>query len=221
MTEQPSPYRCILDRKFIIENICITCSQDGKCDYQSIYPVPVCATVDTVERYFETLHSDSCASHSAFNTTPEGAAPESEWKPSPPGDTISDIMEERGISRFKLGCLLKLREQSVSDLLSGNCPIDNDMAFRLSEVLGSTPDFWDNREQIYRRELRESTNDYHDAAIRKDEREKVLEELHVALHTIPIMLVGPGVIFAPTINYIDAVVIRSLRQPKQKKEVPK
>ena len=74
MTEQPNPYRCILDRKFIIENICITCSQDGKCDYQSIYPVPVCATVDTVERYFETLHSDSCASHSAFSTPPEGAA---------------------------------------------------------------------------------------------------------------------------------------------------
>ena len=162
-----------------------------------------------------------CCQSRPVSTLPEGAAPELEWKPSPPGDTISDIMEERGISRFKLGCLLKLREQSVSDLLSGNCPIDNDMAFRLSEVLGSTPDFWDNREQIYRRELRESTNDYHDAAIRKDEREKVLEELHVALHTIPIMLVGPGVIFAPTINYIDAVVIRSLRQPKQKKEVPK
>ena len=59
MSEQVSPYRCILDRQFIIDNICVTCSQDGKCDYQTIYPVPDCATVDTVERYFETLHSDS------------------------------------------------------------------------------------------------------------------------------------------------------------------
>ena len=117
------------------------------------------------------------------STLPEGAAPELEWKPSPPGDTISDIMEERGISRFKLGCLLKLREQSVSDLLSGNCPIDNDMAFRLSEVLGSTPDFWDNREQIYRRELRESTNDYHDAAIAQEAREEVLPLVDAAQKT--------------------------------------
>ena len=50
------------------------------------------------------------------------------------------------------------------------------------------------------------------AIIREDERKKVLEELHVALHTIPIMTIGPGVIFSPTINYVDKVIIESLRK---------
>ena len=49
--------RIILERDFIIKNICATCSQDGKCDYQSLYPVPDCATVDSVEHYLENLHS--------------------------------------------------------------------------------------------------------------------------------------------------------------------
>ena len=71
-------------------------------------------------------------------------------EPSPPGDTIRDIMEERGITRFKLGKMLAISDQNVLDLLDGKFPIDNDMACRLSEVLGSTPDFWENREKQYR-----------------------------------------------------------------------
>jgi plasmid maintenance system antidote protein VapI len=105
---------------------------------------------------------------------------EPKWKPSPPGDTISDIMEERGISRMKLGYILGLREKSISDLLDGGFLIDNDMACKLSEVLGSSPDFWENRERNYRKELRESTNDEHDTAIaqaaREDERRKWRDE---------------------------------------------
>lgn len=49
--------RIILDRDFIIENLCCGCSADGKCDYQTIYPVPACATVDRVENYLSRLHS--------------------------------------------------------------------------------------------------------------------------------------------------------------------
>jgi hypothetical protein len=48
--------RIILDRDFIINNICVNCSADGKCDYQSIYPVPACATVDRVEDFLTRLH---------------------------------------------------------------------------------------------------------------------------------------------------------------------
>lgn len=76
-------------------------------------------------------------------------------QPSPPGDTIKDIMGERGISRFKLGKLLDIREEPVSKLLSGVFLIDNDMAYRLAGALGSTPEFWERREQNYREELRQ------------------------------------------------------------------
>jgi len=76
-------------------------------------------------------------------------------EPSPPGDTIKDIMEERGISRFKLGKLLDIRGEQVSRLLSGVYLIDNDMAYRLSIALGSTPKFWEERERQYRELLQE------------------------------------------------------------------
>ena len=77
------------------------------------------------------------------------------FQPSPPGGTIKDIMEERGISCFKLGKLLDIREKQVSKLLSGVYLIDNDMAYRLSDVLGSTPEFWENRERQYRERIQE------------------------------------------------------------------
>lgn len=72
---------------------------------------------------------------------------------SPPGDTIKDIMDEQGISRFKLGRMLKLSDKKVMDLLEGKFLLDNNMACRLSEALGSTTQFWENREKQYRDNL--------------------------------------------------------------------
>jgi len=82
-----------------------------------------------------------------------------EFKPdwvSSPGDTIRDIMAEKGISRFKLGRMLKVSEKSVLGLMFGSFPIDNDMANKLSESLGSSVEFWEERERIYREQLRQS-----------------------------------------------------------------
>ena len=76
------------------------------------------------------------------------------WKPSPPGDTIRNIMEERRLTRFALSHKLRITDDNMLNLLDGKFPIDNDMACRLSEVLGSTPEFWENREKNYREELR-------------------------------------------------------------------
>jgi len=72
-----------------------------------------------------------------------------DWR-SPPGDTILDLICERGISRFKLGRLLNISDDNVLNLLKGDFLIDNDMASRLSETLGSTVQFWENREKQYR-----------------------------------------------------------------------
>jgi HTH-type transcriptional regulator/antitoxin HigA len=102
---------------------------------------------------------------------------DSDWIPSPPGDTISDIMDERGMSRMRLGCLLDLRERGVSSLLDGSLQIDNDMACRLSSVLGSTPDFWEKREQIYRKELVESKNGEHDRAVETTTRKEMAKTI--------------------------------------------
>ncbi|MFA6364226.1 transcriptional regulator [Methanoregula sp.] len=87
-------------------------------------------------------------------TAPEGAMADPE-RPSPPGDTIRDIMEEQGISRFKLARMLEISDSHVLALFEGRFLIDNDMACRLSEKLGSTPDFWEKREKQYRDNLKE------------------------------------------------------------------
>ncbi|HUS88183.1 MAG TPA: hypothetical protein VMW91_02245 [Desulfosporosinus sp.] len=72
------------------------------------------------------------------------------FPPSPPGDTIRDIMIERGRTRFELARLLHITDIQTHRLLDGKFPIDNDMAHRLSEVLGSSPAFWADRERQYR-----------------------------------------------------------------------
>lgn len=70
--------------------------------------------------------------------------------PSPPGHTIGDIMEERGITRRSLCRKLDISGIALTNLLEGEYQIDNDMACKLSEHLGSTPEFWENREKQYR-----------------------------------------------------------------------
>lgn len=73
-----------------------------------------------------------------------------EFKPdwvSPPGDTIAEIMEERGVCQAYLGALL------VSDLLSGELPIGEALAARLEETVGCPAQFWLNREAQYREGL--------------------------------------------------------------------
>lgn len=70
--------------------------------------------------------------------------------PSPPGDTIKDICQEKGISTKELGRMLKLSDVSIGQLLYGTLAIDEDLAYRLSKVLGSSAAFWMNREKHYR-----------------------------------------------------------------------
>lgn len=60
----------------------------------------------------------------------------------PPGETILDIIEERGWTQSELAKRLGYTEKHVSLLLNGKVPITLDAAQRLERVLGSTPDFW-------------------------------------------------------------------------------
>ena len=74
---------------------------------------------------------------------------------SPPGDTIRDMLEEKGISQREFGCKMRMREKNVEVLLSGEIEIDEETAIKLSDVLGSPVHFWLNREKEYRDALEE------------------------------------------------------------------
>lgn len=76
----------------------------------------------------------------------------SDWL-SPPGDTIADILEERGWSPAEFAQRIGCSTQHVKQLLRGQASISEDTALRLQRVLGSTARFWLQREAAYREAL--------------------------------------------------------------------
>lgn len=72
---------------------------------------------------------------------------------SPPGDTIADVLEERGWTQAELARRLGYTEKHVSQLINGKAAITEDTASRLERVLGSTAGFWLRKETKYRERL--------------------------------------------------------------------
>lgn len=72
---------------------------------------------------------------------------------SPPGDTIADLLEERGWSQQELAQRLDYSEKHVSQLINGKVPLTDDAAARLASVLGASVGFWLKREAQYREQL--------------------------------------------------------------------
>ena len=74
---------------------------------------------------------------------------------SPPGDTIADVLKERGWSTrvFAENACIPLAQ--AERLISGDAPIDEATAATLSRVLGSTSRFWIAREAHYRARIRQ------------------------------------------------------------------
>lgn len=78
---------------------------------------------------------------------------EPKWT-NPPGATVLDLLQERGLPVGELAHLAHKDIESVSRLLFGAEPLTPDWAERLSEILGSPPTFWLRREELYRTDLK-------------------------------------------------------------------
>ncbi len=72
---------------------------------------------------------------------------------SSPGDTIMDVLEERGWSQSEFAERTGYTEKHVNLLIRGKASISEDAAFRLEKVLGGTARFWLSRETGYREAL--------------------------------------------------------------------
>jgi addiction module HigA family antidote len=70
-----------------------------------------------------------------------------------PGDTILDLIEEKGWSQAEFAKRIAYTTKHVSQLINGKAPITEDTALKLEHVLGSTARFWLNREVQYREVL--------------------------------------------------------------------
>lgn len=76
-------------------------------------------------------------------------------EPSPPGDTVSDYMEENNIDLIRLSDMLKIPTVEAKHLLDGTRAIDDRLAASLSSVVGYKADFWMRRQRSYERNMKE------------------------------------------------------------------
>ncbi len=68
---------------------------------------------------------------------------------SPPGATLCDLLEERGISQKVLGLRLGRSDKNLSQIVNGKAPITPELAIDLEQVLGTPARFWLEREARY------------------------------------------------------------------------
>jgi HTH-type transcriptional regulator/antitoxin HigA len=71
----------------------------------------------------------------------------------PPGETLQELLEERGMSQRELARRTGLSPKHVNKLLQGLVPLSADVAMRLERVTGVTANFWNRREANYRSDL--------------------------------------------------------------------
>ncbi|MFT5781195.1 MAG: HTH-type transcriptional regulator/antitoxin HigA [Pseudomonas sp.] len=84
----------------------------------------------------------------------------------PPGNTISDAMEEKCISNEILAGRMNVSVEFISLLIRGHQKITEEVASKLSAILGASTSFWLNREKLYRDSL-----DFISAGISEEEGE--------------------------------------------------
>lgn len=82
----------------------------------------------------------------------------------PPGDTLRELLEERGMSQAELAIRTDMAEKTISQIISGDAPISLETARRLELVLGASASFWNNRELAFREALARRNASSHLAA---------------------------------------------------------
>ncbi|PKQ29473.1 MAG: XRE family transcriptional regulator [Actinobacteria bacterium HGW-Actinobacteria-10] len=70
--------------------------------------------------------------------------------PVPPGDTIREMLEARGIPQSDFALRLGKSEKFVSQLINGKATLSHETALELEKVLGVSSAFWNNAEATYR-----------------------------------------------------------------------
>lgn len=69
---------------------------------------------------------------------------------SPPGETISDILSDRGLTTVQFAEALQIDQITAWGLYSGSTRIDEAIADKLAEFTGASCEFWLTRERLYR-----------------------------------------------------------------------
>lgn len=71
----------------------------------------------------------------------------------PPGATIKEQLNDRGMSQKEFAARMDMSEKHISKLINGEVQLTPDVAVRLEMVLGVPARFWNNLEAVYREKL--------------------------------------------------------------------
>lgn len=68
----------------------------------------------------------------------------------PPGETLRELLEQKGISQADLALRTGLAKKTISQIMTGDAPITLDTANKFELALGVPSRFWNNRELLFR-----------------------------------------------------------------------
>lgn len=69
---------------------------------------------------------------------------------SPPGDTLQELLDERGMTQADLAQRTGRPKKTINEIIQGKTTITPETALQFERVLGTPASFWNNRERHYR-----------------------------------------------------------------------
>ena len=105
----------------------------------------------------------------------------------PPGETISEILEERSITQKELALKTGVSEKHISNIINGKAAISSAFSKKLEYVLGVDASFWDNLESKYQRDLIE----YQQMLDITNEEKAILKNLKEFIHWLESLVLIP------------------------------
>ena len=73
----------------------------------------------------------------------------SSTEPIHPGEHLAEILEELGITQYRLSKTIGVPQIRIHDIVHCRRSITADSALRIGRALGMTPDFWLNLQRMY------------------------------------------------------------------------
>ena len=70
-------------------------------------------------------------------------------EPIHPGEHLAEIMEELGITQYRLAKAVGVPQIRIHDIVHCRRSITADTALRIGRALGMTPEFWLNLQRMY------------------------------------------------------------------------
>ena len=73
----------------------------------------------------------------------------SDITPVHPGEHLAEILDELGITQYRLAKAIDTPPRRINEIVRGNRSITADTALRIGTALNMTPEFWLNLQRMY------------------------------------------------------------------------